>query len=101
MNLYNNITEVVGNTPMVRINRLTDGAAGNVYAKLEFYNPTASVKDRIGVSMVDAAEATGELKPGGTIVTDHFGNVVIEIHEFHHFCLINLIWLFDYVQRNI
>ena len=77
MNLYNNITEVVGNTPLVRINRIMDGAAGNVYAKLEFYNPTASVKDRIGVSMVDAAEATGELKPGGTIVEATSGNTGI------------------------
>ena len=79
MNLYNNITEVVGNTPLVRINRIMDGAAGNVYAKLEFYNPTASVKDRIGVAMVDAAEATGELKPGGTIVEATSGNTGIAL----------------------
>ncbi|MEI6747469.1 MAG: pyridoxal-phosphate dependent enzyme, partial [Methylococcaceae bacterium] len=68
MKVYNNITEVVGNTPLVRINRITDGAAGNVFAKLEFYNPSASVKDRIGIAMVDAAELSGELKAGGTIV---------------------------------
>ena len=79
MNLYNNITEVVGNTPLVRLNRITDGAAAHVYAKLEFYNPTASIKDRIGVSMVDAAEKSGELKPGGTIVEATSGNTGIAL----------------------
>lgn len=79
MKVYNNITEVVGNTPLVRLNRITDGAAANVYAKLEFYNPTASVKDRIGIAMVDAAEQTGELKPGGTIVEATSGNTGIAL----------------------
>lgn len=79
MKLYNNITEVVGNTPLVRLNRITDGAAGNVYAKLEFYNPTASVKDRIGIAMVDAAEKSGELKSGGTIVEATSGNTGIAL----------------------
>ncbi len=79
MKVYNNITEIVGNTPLVRLNRITDGAAANVYAKLEFYNPTASVKDRIGVSMVDAAEQNGQLKPGGTIVEATSGNTGIAL----------------------
>jgi cysteine synthase A len=79
MKVYNNITEVVGNTPLVRINRITDGAAGNVFAKLEFYNPTASVKDRIGIAMVDAAELSGELKAGGTIVEATSGNTGIAL----------------------
>jgi cysteine synthase A len=79
MKVYNNITEVVGNTPLVRLNRITDGAAGNVYAKLEFYNPTASVKDRIGIAMVDAAEKTGQLKAGGTIVEATSGNTGIAL----------------------
>ncbi|MDP1711108.1 MAG: cysteine synthase A [Candidatus Nanopelagicaceae bacterium] len=79
MKVYNNITEVVGNTPLVRLNRITDGAAANVYAKLEFYNPTASVKDRIGISMVDTAEQKGELKPGGTIVEATSGNTGIAL----------------------
>lgn len=79
MKVYNNITEVVGNTPLVRLNRITDGAAAHVYAKLEFYNPTASVKDRIGVAMVDAAEQSGELKPGGTIVEATSGNTGIAL----------------------
>lgn len=79
MKLYNNITEVVGNTPLVRLNRVTDGAAGNVYAKLEFYNPTASVKDRIGIAMVDAAEKNGQLKADGTIVEATSGNTGIAL----------------------
>lgn len=79
MKLYNNITEVFGNTPLVRLNRITDGAAANVYAKLEFYNPTASVKDRIGISMVNAAEKNGQLKAGGTIVEATSGNTGIAL----------------------
>ena len=79
MKVYNNITEVVGNTPLVRLNRVTDGAAANVYAKLEFYNPTSSVKDRIGISMVDAAEKNGQLKAGGTIVEATSGNTGIAL----------------------
>jgi len=79
MKVYNNITEVVGNTPLVRLNRITDGAAGNVYAKLEFYGPTSSVKDRIGISMVDAAEKNGQLNPGGTIVEATSGNTGIAL----------------------
>ena len=79
MKVYSNITEVVGNTPLVRLNRVTDGAAANVYAKLEFYNPTSSVKDRIGISMVDAAEKKGQLKAGGTIVEATSGNTGIAL----------------------
>jgi len=79
MTLYNNITEVVGNTPLVRLNRITDGAAAQVYAKLEFYNPTSTVKDRIGIAMVDAAERSGQLKPGGTIIEATSGNTGIAL----------------------
>lgn len=79
MKLYNNITEVVGNTPLVRLNRIMDGATANVYAKLEFYNPTSSVKDRIGIAMVDAAEKNGQLKAGGTIVEATSGNTGIAL----------------------
>lgn len=79
MKLYNNITEVVGNTPLVRLNRIMDGANANVYAKLEFYNPTSSVKDRIGIAMVDAAEKNGQLKAGGTIVEATSGNTGIAL----------------------
>lgn len=55
--IYNNVTEVVGGTPLVKLNRLDEGLPGNVAVKLEFYNPANSVKDRIGVAIVDAAEA--------------------------------------------
>ena len=68
MPIYDDVTKLIGNTPLVRLNRLTDGADATVAAKLEFYNPASSVKDRIGVAIIDAAEASGELKPGGTIV---------------------------------
>lgn len=79
MKIYNDITEVFGNTPLVRLNRITDGAAANVFAKLEFYNPTSTVKDRIGIAMVDAAERSGQLKPGGTIVEATSGNTGIAL----------------------
>ncbi|GAA1748637.1 cysteine synthase A [Agromyces humatus] len=77
--IYENITEVVGRTPLVRLNRLTDGAGATVLAKLEFYNPAASVKDRIGVAIIDAAEKSGELAPGGTIVEGTSGNTGIAL----------------------
>jgi len=77
--IYSNITEVFGNTPLVRINRITDGAKANVLAKLEFYNPTSTVKDRIGIAMIDAAEKSGQLKPGGTIVEATSGNTGIAL----------------------
>ncbi len=79
MKVYNDITEVYGNTPLVRINRILDGAAATVYAKLEFYNPTSTVKDRLGIAMVDAAEKSGRLKPGGTIVEATSGNTGIAL----------------------
>lgn len=76
---YDNITQAFGNTPLVRLNRVTDGTAAEVYAKLEFYNPAGSVKDRIGVAIVDAAEQSGELQPGGTIVEGTSGNTGIAL----------------------
>src|SRR3954452_12140796 len=77
--IYDDVTKLVGNTPLVRLNRVTDGAGATVVAKLEFYNPANSVKDRIGVAMIDAAEAAGELKPGGTIVEATSGNTGIAL----------------------
>jgi cysteine synthase A len=77
--IYNNITEVFGNTPLVKLNRMTDGSSATVLAKLEFYNPTSTVKDRIGIAMVDAAEKSGQLKPGGTIVEATSGNTGIAL----------------------
>ncbi len=77
--IYNNILETIGNTPLVRLNRITDGSEAIVLAKLEFYSPASSVKDRIGVAIVDAAEASGELQPGGTIVEGTSGNTGIAL----------------------
>ncbi|MEH6780460.1 MAG: cysteine synthase A [Rhodoglobus sp.] len=77
--IYNNVTELVGNTPLVQLNSVTDGAGATVLAKLEFQNPSASVKDRIGVAIIDAAEKAGALKPGGTIVEGTSGNTGIAL----------------------
>ena len=77
--IYSDITEAFGNTPLVRLNRVTDGSEATVLAKLEFYNPSSSVKDRLGVAIVDAAEASGELLPGGTIVEATSGNTGIAL----------------------
>lgn len=76
---YDNITQAFGNTPLVRLNRVTEGAGAEVFAKLEFYNPAGSVKDRIGVAIIDAAEKSGALKPGGTIVEGTSGNTGIAL----------------------
>jgi cysteine synthase A len=77
--IYDDATQLIGNTPLVRINRLTEGVNATIVGKLEFYNPASSVKDRIGVAIVDAAEASGELKPGGTIVEATSGNTGIAL----------------------
>lgn len=79
MKVYSDITQIVGNTPLVKLNRVIDNKSANVFAKLEFYNPTSTVKDRIGIAMVDAAEASGQLKPGGTIVEATSGNTGIAL----------------------
>ena len=73
-NVYNNVLEVVGNTPLVRMNSMTEGLKANVYAKVEFVNPGGSVKDRIAMHIIDEAERSGALKPGGTIVEATSGN---------------------------
>lgn len=78
-NIYNDVSELVGRTPLVRLNRITEGLQAQVLAKLEFYNPANSVKDRIGVAIIDAAEAAGALKPGGTIVEATSGNTGIAL----------------------
>ena len=75
--VFANATELVGRTPLVRINRLADGADATVLAKLEFYNPANSVKDRIAVAIIDAAVAAGKLPEGGTIVEGTSGNTGI------------------------
>lgn len=77
--IHSDITTAFGNTPLVRLNRVTEGLGATVLAKLEYYNPASSVKDRIGIAMVNAAEASGELKPGGTIVESTSGNTGIAL----------------------
>ncbi|WP_250445363.1 cysteine synthase A [Actinotalea sp. C106] len=77
--IYDDVTALVGNTPLVRLNRVTEGAGATVAAKLEFYNPASSVKDRIGVAIIDAAEASGQLPAGGTVVEATSGNTGIAL----------------------
>ncbi|HEX7350936.1 cysteine synthase A [Brachybacterium sp.] len=79
MPIYENVSELVGRTPLVKLNRLGDEVKATIVAKLEFYNPASSVKDRIGVAMIDAAEASGQLQPGGTIVEATSGNTGIAL----------------------
>ncbi|MEI7750473.1 MAG: cysteine synthase A [Candidatus Omnitrophota bacterium] len=79
MGIYQDITKTVGNTPLVRLNRLTTGLAATVLVKLESANPLSSVKDRIGVAMVEAAEKAGKLKPGSVIVEPTSGNTGIAL----------------------
>ncbi|WP_309101913.1 cysteine synthase A [Microbacterium sp.] len=77
--IHSDITTAFGNTPLVRLNRVTEGVDATVLAKLEFYNPASSVKDRIGIAMINAAEESGELGPGGTIVESTSGNTGIAL----------------------
>ncbi len=77
--IHSDITSAFGNTPLVRLNRIAEGVDAQILAKLEFYNPASSVKDRLGIAIVDAAEASGELKPGGTIVESTSGNTGIAL----------------------
>lgn len=77
--IHNDITSAFGSTPLVRLNRVTEGAGATVLAKLEYYNPGSSVKDRLGIALVDAAEKSGALKPGGTIVESTSGNTGIAL----------------------
>ena len=79
MNIAGNVTELVGNTPLVRLNRVTEGARAEVVAKLEFYNPAHSVKDRIGVAMIEAAERAGKIKEDTVIVEPTSGNTGIAL----------------------
>ena len=77
--LFEDITQTVGNTPLVRLRRVPDGAKADVYAKLESFNPLSSVKDRIGVSMIDEAERQGLIKETTTIIEPTSGNTGIAL----------------------
>ncbi|HKF30878.1 MAG TPA: cystathionine beta-synthase [Jatrophihabitantaceae bacterium] len=77
MGYYESLVDLIGNTPLVRLRSVTEGLPATVLAKVEYFNPGGSVKDRIAVRMIDAAEQSGELKPGGTIVEPTSGNTGI------------------------
>lgn len=77
--IHADITTAFGNTPLVRLNAVTEGVGATVLAKLEYYNPGSSVKDRLGIALVNAAEASGDLKPGGTLVESTSGNTGIAL----------------------
>lgn len=79
MNIYANVSEVVGGTPLVKLQKASEETGAEIVGKLEFYNPANSVKDRIGVAMIDAAEKSGELREGGTIVEATSGNTGIAL----------------------
>ncbi|HJV53114.1 MAG TPA: pyridoxal-phosphate dependent enzyme, partial [Noviherbaspirillum sp.] len=79
MNIANDVTQLIGNTPLVRIRKLTKDCVADVVAKLEFYNPAHSVKDRIGLAMIDAAEAAGQIKPDTIFVEPTSGNTGIAL----------------------
>lgn len=72
--IFNDLTELVGNTPLVRINKITEGLDAQVIAKIESFNPGGSAKDRVGIAMIEAAERSGQLRPGGTIIEPTSGN---------------------------
>lgn len=74
MRCCNNILDTIGNTPLVRLNKITAGFPCPVYAKVEFFNPGNSIKDRMAVKMVEEAERSGQLKPGGTLIEGTSGN---------------------------
>ena len=79
MRIYDSITQTVGNTPLIRLSKIDSGLPGNIFAKAEFFNPLGSVKDRIGLAMIEAAEKEGKLKKGSVIIEPTSGNTGIAL----------------------
>lgn len=77
--IYDDITQTIGHTPLVRLNRITEGCGATVLAKLEFFNPLSSVKDRVGLAMIEAAEQAGDLKPDTVLIEPTSGNTGIAL----------------------
>ncbi|HNM46106.1 MAG TPA: cysteine synthase family protein, partial [Candidatus Sumerlaeota bacterium] len=77
--IYNDITETIGNTPLVKLNKVTDGAPATILVKCEFFNPLASVKDRIGLAMIEAGEREGKIKKDTMIIEPTSGNTGIAL----------------------
>jgi len=77
--IYNNIVETIGNTPVVKLNKITEGLKSDIFAKIEFFNPAGSVKDRIAKYMIEDAEKKGKIKPGDTIVENSSGNTALAL----------------------
>jgi cysteine synthase len=84
MEYKDNILELIGGTPLVRINKLARGLSPVILAKIESLNPGGSVKDRIGIAMIERAERLGELKPGGTVVEATSGNTALALPRCRH-----------------
>ena len=91
--IYSSVTELIGNTPLLKLNRVVPEDAADVYVKLEFENPAGSIKDRIALAIIDKAERDGNLKQGGTIVEPTSGNTGIGLAMVaaakgvqHHHC---------------
>src|SRR4051812_49945667 len=84
MRYYESLVQLIGNTPLVKLSRVTEGLAPMVLAKVEYFNPGGSVKDRIAVRMIDSAEQAGLLKPGGTIIEPSSGKTGVGLALVAH-----------------
>ena len=91
--IYDNIAQTMGNTPLIRLPGISEGLKSDLCFKLEFFNPVASVKDRIGIAMIEAMEKSGTLKPGGIIVNPPLGILALRLPSLRRLKAIKLSWL--------